>query len=1617
MCGIAGILDMRGRRLAESRPALECMLDLMEHRGPDDRGSADFGEFLVGHIRLAILDLSERGHQPMMLDGTRLSLSYNGEIYNFLELRDELKSLGATFVSNTDTEVILHAYNRWGLDCFTRFNGMWALALWDDRRKELILSRDRVGIKPLYWSLDDDRLVFASELKAVAAYRSLTHTDLDLNLNPIWTYLDSGLVDGQEETFFKEIFRFKPGHTMVVRDGLIRGYRPFWDLPAAALKLRSDNNQKSEDQLAEELCALLDDAVQKHLRSDVPVGVCLSGGLDSSCVAGLASRRLPDLKTFTTWFAEGDEWNELSHADLVNRTFDLRPHQREVSGARLLEKLDNLLWYLDEPTLAMGIYPHWHVMETASREVTVVLDGQGGDEIFAGYDFYASHYLYGKLIEQNIKQYQRTLSGFYRNYGLVRTNELGQEVKRLFLNNTANKTPKPFPGHLDNILYRELLSSRLPALLRYEDRLSMAFSIESRVPLLDYRLIEFAFALPEEHKIGAGWSKHLFRRSMDGFLPKPITWRKDKKGFPTPFEIWAEGIHRESIRDHIAAPDSRVKEIFGDQCVERLLDNRGGRSGYYWQLWRLLSLEIWFRTYLPRLSEEVRGSNPETRQSQRSEIPYRLPEQASIEAIITIDYEAYDTNDFLLDANLTIDWERDLIQPTESLAVLLEKHGATLTILWDTAEYFWLVDHGEQAIAERIEKQLVDLVRRGHDVQLHIHPAWMTVHREGDRWLWENPGLTVATMSPAEFENLIERSVKTMNELFRPVRSDYAVRGFRARAYEVEPFSLIATTLLKHGIRADSSYHGVGPIPVRTPSLSQAVHPREADFLEFPIYSVNNQRWDFSGPPEFTNLPLKVPEPIPDRQLGLVMIGHSKQKIHYEALDACLSQLTKRHGTRLCFTRWQESIEKYLPHLHGRLFTGHGFGKDYFDACWDNEDPFHSSAVEDPYYQRILDLLPEDIDSLLDLGCAEGDFTQAMATRSKAKTVLGVDISNEAIRRAAQAHPQLEFQTKNLLHFEATKRLACVVSSQNIYYFTAAERAVLFAHIERLLAPEGQFLLAWWTGANRGYQEEGIEDEFKRFFKLAHSETYEGAPDNTIKGSHRILIGRRRLTITEEDLLNRIYWKGRTVLSLCSRWEDIKQRFGWMTKAWKTHLPHQGLAQQVDVLLVDVVNQERLEALKVNGALIVFAGSEMAANLEGVSWIKKDDSIALGAKSSSKASVNHLRGSQSFPRTPRAVRRPSGSDIDNHGDSRTSPLSHPLRPYYDTDDPFLRYIHPSKRAQKVGLNILITNCGSNVCEVSTLLMKAINTFTEHKARCVVAFPAQMTNEQTNRTSLLGYEEDLTLRDLGGDKSEAEELIQRADFFHCWQAPGLPGTSLINRLHARNCVVQYVGQEVFQNLDFLTEFHTRTGIIPILGMGVHASVNLPNRLMYFYPIVDLTRYGRCPHARPGEEIRLVHSPTSRRFKGTDAFLELVKPLEEEFNFKVLLIENKTHEECIRIKETCHLHFDQMTPWGYGISGMESMAMGQVVLCSMGHFRLSLEPDVPLVSISPTTLRETLRDLLKDPDRLNAIGDQAYHWVRRVYNPHKIIRQYDHLYQGIIQGFEATCEGILGPAAPH
>lgn len=611
MCGIAGIAEKNHIAAEYWMPVIHTMLEIMRHRGPDDRGSIDLGSVLLGHLRLSILDLSDKGHQPMLIDDGNYVITFNGEVYNYVELRRELENMGARFNSGTDTEVILQAYKYWGTDCFARFNGMWALAIWDKKEQQLVLSRDRVGIKPLYYCCDGNRFAFASELKSLLSYRKKSGLPINLNVNSVQIYINTGVVDGLDETFFSNIYRFKSGQFMIVKNGEITRQQVYWNLPQIALTMREQNHNNTQEQQAEQLLALFGDAIQKHLRSDVPVGVCLSGGLDSSLVAGLCSRDIDNLKTFTSWFSEGDEWNEIDYAEKINTAFNLNSFKIKIDRDRVIDKIQTMLWYLDEPTMAMGIIPQWHVMEGAAQEVKVVLDGQGGDELFAGYDFYASHILYSCMLFNKMSAYKNIINGYYTNYGLEKVFQLGNEVKQLYTFNARQNVPALFPGHLDNFLFKELLSSRLPALLRYEDRLSMAFSIESRVPLLDHRIIEFAFSAPEELKSGPGWSKYIMRQAVQNYLPAEITWRKDKKGFPTPFKVWADGCFKQQIRNLLLRSDGEVIKMTGAKQLQDFFQSWDAGQKNEWFLWRFLSLEIWLQTYLKTINAEIKQAERE----------------------------------------------------------------------------------------------------------------------------------------------------------------------------------------------------------------------------------------------------------------------------------------------------------------------------------------------------------------------------------------------------------------------------------------------------------------------------------------------------------------------------------------------------------------------------------------------------------------------------------------------------------------------------------------------------------------------------------------------------------------------------------------------------------------------------------------------------------------------------------------------------------------------------------------------------------------------------------------------------------------------------------------------
>jgi asparagine synthase (glutamine-hydrolysing) len=607
------------------------MAAAQRHRGPDDSGEGVFGPCALANQRLSILDLSPLGHMPMCSDDGRLALSHNGEIYNYVELRDELRSLGHTFRSDGDTEVVLRAYEQWGGACVERFVGMWGFALYDAADQSLLLSRDRLGVKPIYIHRTRERLVFASEIKAIVAYLRQMQEPVRPNPASIATYVATGLVDGLDDTFFEGITRLSAATNLLVRRDGVRTQK-YWDLPARAAALRANpllrgvhlNGASHAPWPA--LRDTLDEAVRVHLRSDVPLGVCLSGGLDSSAIVGLASRHVEHVKTFTIYFGDGPDYDERQHAHAVVQQFGAEPFERCVEPIKLVDELKQIVWHLDEPSLALGVYPQWHVMSLArDAGVKVVLDGQGGDEVFAGYTNYAPQHLYGLLgsaptrfpveaVALGLNQGWRAARSATRSAVAMRVRQpiapsvdgkpdaalLTPELRPMadVSHEEWRLWPKVFDGWLNNVLYWELTRTRLPALLRYEDRLSMAFSIESRVPFLDHRLVELAFALPDDIKRRAGWSKYGLRRALDDVLPRSVVWRRDKKGFPTPVGNWLRDGRGAAALDLLRDPRRRSRDLFPQAAVDGFVgDHVSGSVDRAWQLWRVLSTELWLDAF------------------------------------------------------------------------------------------------------------------------------------------------------------------------------------------------------------------------------------------------------------------------------------------------------------------------------------------------------------------------------------------------------------------------------------------------------------------------------------------------------------------------------------------------------------------------------------------------------------------------------------------------------------------------------------------------------------------------------------------------------------------------------------------------------------------------------------------------------------------------------------------------------------------------------------------------------------------------------------------------------------------------------------------------------------
>jgi asparagine synthase (glutamine-hydrolysing) len=599
---------------------VERMASKLAHRGPDGPGSFAAGPAALGFRRLAIIDLSDAAMQPFASNEGRLQLLHNGEIYNYRELRTELEALGHRFRSSGDAEVVLAAYRQWGARCVERFNGMWALAIWDVEHERLFCSRDRFGVKPFYYRHADGRFEFASELKAFAVDPS---RPLRPNPAAVREYLEQAYLDHTDATFFAGITRLPPAHSLVYdRDGL--KLLRYWRL----------ENREPPDDAEAAVRDLFLDSIRLRLRSDVPVGTALSGGMDSSAVAvavdhvqrtetenarAVGARQ----RTFTAFFDEPG-LDERPFAQAVVSRAEADARWISFGADDLVQDLPAIVFAQDEPFGSTSIAAGWYVMREAARAgVKVMLDGQGGDEVLAGYRAHLGFHLADLLAQGRLATLRTELSSFRDVHGptalavalarpfaperltrLVRARSRGSTSllhDDLRVNFTVGRDGlhSSFPTRLRR--YQELLLTRrgLPELLRYEDRNSMAHSIEARLPFLDYRLVELLFSLPAERLIERGTTKAVLRHALRDLLPVEVAERRDKIGFATPERTWFRGPLGAFAADVFASQRFRERGFVDARAASsRLERHRRGEIAAGMELWRALNVELWAQTFL-----------------------------------------------------------------------------------------------------------------------------------------------------------------------------------------------------------------------------------------------------------------------------------------------------------------------------------------------------------------------------------------------------------------------------------------------------------------------------------------------------------------------------------------------------------------------------------------------------------------------------------------------------------------------------------------------------------------------------------------------------------------------------------------------------------------------------------------------------------------------------------------------------------------------------------------------------------------------------------------------------------------------------------------------------------
>lgn len=636
MCGIAGALSLPLAEIPNLSGRIRAMNQLLEHRGPDGVGAWQHARRVAGfaHRRLSIIDLST-GDQPMT-DAAGNWITYNGEIYNYIELRDELGA--ESFKTTSDTEVILRAYSKWGADCVNHLRGMFAFALWDEGKQELFAARDRFGIKPFYHTTIGDTFYFASEVKALLPFVPAIETDLEGFKDYLaFQFCLAG------KTLFKNIHELLPGHTLRVKNGAVEVQR-YWEV---YYELDFDHTPKYFE---ERLQTLLPESVGLHLRADVPVGTYLSGGLDSSTVASLASLQTNgDFAGFTGKFSFSTDYDESAYARALAEWRGFSLYEIDITATDFIENIRKVIYHLDYPVAGPGSFPQYMVSQLAAQHRKVVLGGQGGDEIFGGYTRYLIAYFeqcikaaidgtinngnfivtYESIIPNltALHNYKPLLQEFWREglFGAmderyfrlinrapllkdeIHWNLLGDYSPFETFQSIFNGPNVGRESYFDRMTHFDF-KTLLPALLQVEDRVSMAHGLESRVPFLDHPLVEFAATMPADIKFKDGTMKQVLKNAMRPVLPEIIVDRKDKMGFPTPLTEWLKGEARDFTHDVFSTQQAQERELVNNKLV---LDGLTREPKFGRKAWGLLCLELWQQEFHDRESEFKKAVNSE----------------------------------------------------------------------------------------------------------------------------------------------------------------------------------------------------------------------------------------------------------------------------------------------------------------------------------------------------------------------------------------------------------------------------------------------------------------------------------------------------------------------------------------------------------------------------------------------------------------------------------------------------------------------------------------------------------------------------------------------------------------------------------------------------------------------------------------------------------------------------------------------------------------------------------------------------------------------------------------------------------------------------------------------